>query len=86
MSGIFKNLGQFILHIRECFISINEKKTHMTKLDSRRDNDVPLCDNTISLLISVTIFFPRIFYFHFSNLFMLNTLPEILYILQNTRK
>ena len=85
MPGIFKNVGQFIFHIRECFISINEKKTRMTKLDSRRDNDVPLCDNIISLLISVTIFFPRIFYFHFSNLFMLNTSLKILYILQNTK-
>lgn len=42
MPGIFKNVGQFIFHIRECFIFINEKETHMTKLDSHRDNDVPL--------------------------------------------
>lgn len=65
MPGIFKNVGQFIFHIRECFISINEKKTRMTKLDSRRDNDVPLCDNIISLLISVTIFFSSNFLFPF---------------------
>lgn len=65
MPGIFKNVGQFIFHIRECFIFINEKETHMTKLDSHRDNDVPLWDNIISLLLSVTIFFSSNFLFSF---------------------